>query len=228
MLPEIDRPSRRYHALGQILMWSALPIFALELAEVVIRLTPPPAEGAMALAGLVGLLGMVQTVVYAIIAIMWLIFLFVANANLHLDGVKGLKFSPAGAVGWWFVPFAYLWMGYAITREIWLASAETRNWEQGRVPLFFKVWWLCWIVPNLVASFDMWVYLRSIGAPESSAAPDATATPLLATSPLDVTMSIVGLVGIVLFALVVRGITVRQLRLADIAADRPALAAGPA
>lgn len=229
MLPEIDRPSRRYHALGQVLMWSAIPIFALEVVELVIRLTPPPPEGGMALAALVGLLGLVQTVVYVIIAIMWLIFLFTASANLHLDGVKGLRFSPAGAVGWWFAPVANLVMGFRITSEIWRASADQMTWQKRKAPLLLRAWWLCFAIPQAMILLGLFSTLPRMMAGASPGA-DPSAPPALPPldDPATLMISALNLVGIVLFALVVRGISANQLRLADIAADQPSLAPVPA
>jgi hypothetical protein len=40
------------------------------------------------------------------------------QANTFALGVLGLRYTPAWAVGWYFVPIVNLWMPYRVMREI--------------------------------------------------------------------------------------------------------------
>jgi len=48
----------------------------------------------------------------------------------------GLRSSPTGAVVWWFVPLAWLWMPYRIMREIWQRTAPA-----GTGGNLLGMWW---------------------------------------------------------------------------------------
>ena len=44
--------------------------------------------------------------------VVWLIWQHKAERDLHARELPGLKFTPGWAVGWWFIPLAYLVMHY--------------------------------------------------------------------------------------------------------------------
>jgi hypothetical protein len=55
-----------------------------------------------------------------------------------------LRFTPGWAVGWWFVPFANLWVPAVTTAELWRASggdASGERWQRRRIPGFLRWWW---------------------------------------------------------------------------------------
>jgi S1-C subfamily serine protease len=66
-----------------------------------------------------------------------------AYRNLPAIGADDLEFTPAQAVGWWFVPFANYWQPYRVVREISQESGPA-----GTRTRLVVVWWTLWIVSN--------------------------------------------------------------------------------
>ena len=71
-----------------------------------------------------------------------------ANHNVRQLGARGLRFSPAGSIGWYFVPIVSLWKPYQAMKEIWRASLDPENWPDMPVPVLLPVWWALWLVSN--------------------------------------------------------------------------------
>ena len=81
-----------------------------------------------------------------------------ANYNVRQLGAHGLRFSPAGSVGWYFVPLLSLWRPYQAMKEIWKASMDPRDWPAVSVPRILPLWWAFWWVSNFLNSFhrNLW------------------------------------------------------------------------
>jgi len=79
-----------------------------------------------------------------IAAIAFLVWIHRAYRNLPAVGATGLKFTPAQAVWWWFVPVASYWQPYRVVREIWQRSGPA-----GTRTRLVVVWWTLWIVSNV-------------------------------------------------------------------------------
>ena len=58
--------------------------------------------------------------------------------------------SPRWAIGWWFVPIAFLWKPYGVVREVWDRLATPTRTGDARLVL---AWWLTWLSSTLVARF---------------------------------------------------------------------------
>jgi len=72
-----------------------------------------------------------------------------ASRNLPALGGRGLRYTPAWAVGWFFIPFAHLVMPYFVAAEIWRESdPEQKHLDDhgGKTasPLVL-FWWLTYI-----------------------------------------------------------------------------------
>jgi hypothetical protein len=50
-------------------------------------------------------------------------WIYRASRNLRSLGVEKQRFSPAWAVGWWFVPIMFWFRPYQVAAEIWKSSA---------------------------------------------------------------------------------------------------------
>jgi len=50
--------------------------------------------------------------------------------------------SPRWAIGWWFIPIAFLWKPYTVVRETWDRLATPPRTSGGTLVIG---WWLCWI-----------------------------------------------------------------------------------
>jgi hypothetical protein len=96
-----------------------------------------------------GTIGLVLNIV-TIVA--WLVWQHRGQRNLSRLGVRQLQFTPAWAVGWWFVPIANLWKPYQSVRELWRASragvddalrAGERTWP------VIGWWWGVWLASNI-------------------------------------------------------------------------------
>ena len=57
------------------------------------------------------------------------------------------KDSPRWAIGWWFIPIAFLWKPYTVVREVWDRLALPARATGGALVL---AWWLAWIAAFLV------------------------------------------------------------------------------
>jgi hypothetical protein len=67
------------------------------------------------------------------------------QANTFALGILGLRYTPAWAVGWYFVPIVNLWMPYRVMREIWCANRNPAGWQYDRAPGALILWWLLWL-----------------------------------------------------------------------------------
>jgi hypothetical protein len=77
--------------------------------------------------------------------VLWLVFLFVAHANLRPLGRRGMRFRPAIAVAAWLVPVVNMGLPYFSMRELWRASDPDgggTEWMKRRTSLLLPLWWL--------------------------------------------------------------------------------------
>ena len=64
---------------------------------------------------------------YIGLIVAFLMWISRASKNLSALGASNQKFSPGWAVGWWFIPIAWLWQPYRVTAEIWVESHPERH-----------------------------------------------------------------------------------------------------
>jgi hypothetical protein len=85
------------------------------------------------------------TLVAAVAFIGWL-----ARSVANVPALTGRRTSrgPRGAVGWWFVPIANLWVPYTIVRDVHRRLEE----RHGPLPLAgaLRAWWILWLLPYAV------------------------------------------------------------------------------
>lgn len=90
--------------------------------------------------------------------------------NLPALGVRRLRFTPAWAVAWMFIPFANLILPYFVFIEIWRGSDPVEKTEaerrKRRVPLLLFGWWIANLLPYVVlvvaiGLFGYWYYQAS-------------------------------------------------------------------
>ncbi|HEY9716016.1 MAG TPA: DUF4328 domain-containing protein [Trichormus sp.] len=103
------------------------------------------------MAGAVQGMDEIHHVEYAISLVALVLLLFWmhrAVANLLAWKTKGITYSPAWAVGWWFIPVANVYKPFAAMTEVWQASnpdTETDNWYSSRKNTALIVWWVCFL-----------------------------------------------------------------------------------
>lgn len=100
---------------------------------------------------------------------------FRAMANLRARGEK-TKISPGWAVGWYFIPIAWLWKPLEAMSEIWRLSMQRAGQSADGGHLGW--WWATWVIGNILG----WISMRLVGLDMTQADPDA----LRAAASIDV------------------------------------------
>jgi len=98
-----------------------------------------------------------------------------ASRNLPALGGRGLQYTPAWAVGWFFIPFANLVMPYLVAAEIWRESdPEQKHLDaqggKATSPLVIS-WWLTYMtrsVPAIVTATIIFLTTIKFGPPHGS------------------------------------------------------------
>ena len=99
--------------------------------------------------------GLLQAAVYLPTMVLVLMWIHRANYNVRQLGARGLRFSPAGSIGWYFVPILTLWRPYQAMKEIWQASLDPENWPGRPVPVLLPMWWALWLVSIALDNIDL-------------------------------------------------------------------------
>ena len=101
--------------------------------------------------------------VLAVILITGFIFLkwiYRASRNAHaLAGDLGTP--PPWAVGWFFVPVAFLWKPFAAFSQTWRASHQPQGWQSTTVPLLLRWWWGFWLAENFLGQASLRLAARA-------------------------------------------------------------------
>lgn len=120
-------------------------------------LLPPPPAGRQVVIGLVAL---AQGLVLAGMGVCFLVWTYRLNRNLRVLGVAGVRYAPAWAVAYFFVPVLSLYRPYQVFREIWQASdpgpaARTdQAWQNLRSPALLGFWWASVVLSNVMDSLS--------------------------------------------------------------------------
>jgi len=149
-------------------------------------------------------LGFIATIV------VFLIWMRRSYWNILALGNRRLEYSPAWAVGCWFVPFVNLARPFSIIKEIWRKS-DPETLELENAPLaqtveqssivapMFGLWWGLWIISNVASNFST---RFSLGA--------NTLDEHIGTFWVDIVASVLTAFAALLAITVVRAVTARQ------------------
>ncbi|WP_240505883.1 DUF4328 domain-containing protein [Erythrobacter colymbi] len=158
---------RQREKIAVFAMYATMAIFALtavgEVLELagVIDLTYGAEEP---LAMIYAVILLVNFVIYigSVIAVaMWI---YRAHANLHAAALPGLEFTLGWAVGWYFIPIAFLFKPYQAMKELWRESFQTGDSYSAPPPATLSGWWGFWIVGVLAGNISTRVSLMGDGA----------------------------------------------------------------
>lgn len=117
--------------------------------------TPDQAEaGAGATAASLVSLGFALVVL--VTCVTWLVWQY----QLAAAAPVRLRRSPAGHVGWWFVPIASLFVPRGNISDLWRAYGTQRG-AADPTPAVFSIWWALWISPVV---FVPMIFLAAIQA----------------------------------------------------------------
>jgi hypothetical protein len=131
----------------------------------------------------------------------WLVWQHRGQRNLSRLGVRQLRFTPAWAVGWWFVPIANLWKPFQSVRELWRASRAGVDDATGAGERTWPVigwWWGVWLVSNITLRLSV------------SMDRQATLDDYIGSDNVDLVQEALSIVAAILAIAVVRSITRRQ------------------
>jgi hypothetical protein len=109
------------------------------------------------LTALVRMAVIVVAIVAGFIVLKWI---YRANRNAHAFAT-GLNTPPPWAVGWFFVPVAFLWKPFGAMSETWRASHDPAKWKTGVVPGLLRVWWGFWLSGILAGNLSFRAGLRA-------------------------------------------------------------------
>lgn len=116
----------------------------------------PDNLGVIALNGLVSLAQLAFTVATYVFFLMWM---HQAAKNVRAFNQPALTITPGWAVGWWFIPFASLWMPFVAMREIYKASdpksvgpSAQHSWMMSPVPPTFGLWWGAYLLNSFLGA----------------------------------------------------------------------------
>ena len=128
-------------------------------------------------------------------SIVWGAWIWRVNSNAHVFK-PSVRFSPLGAVGFYFVPFVSLFLPFQAMEEIWFVSAGKTT----QTPLVMRWWWAALLLSNFLGLFALRL-------------PPADAAPLSALGNLG------SIVCCLTFIHIVRQITAMLIQLGDLPSD---------
>jgi hypothetical protein len=114
-----------------------------------------------------GLIGLAEFGVVIASAVFFLMWFHRVYRNLPALGAAGLKFTPAWAVGYWFIPFLNLVRPVQAASEIWRASDPGLNeawgtaWQRRGGSALVGFWWAFWLISNIVDNITMRLSMRT-------------------------------------------------------------------
>jgi hypothetical protein len=83
-----------------------------------------------------------------LVIVLFFFWVYRCAKNIHAFGCERLRFTPAWAVGWFFIPLADLVMPVLVLVEIWKASepdAKKNEWQSEPFPKLIPFWWFFYI-----------------------------------------------------------------------------------
>jgi hypothetical protein len=96
--------------------------------------------------------------------IVFCIWIYRSNKVARQLGAADMKFTPGWAVGWYFIPFANLWMPYKAMKEIWAATKNPADWKNERRGAILPWWWFLFILSNTLSNVYIRMSLSAEGA----------------------------------------------------------------
>ena len=154
-----------------VLLWVGIVIHLIAVPIDVIAIVLPEVDpnqvtsdnlaGSLALLSQ-GVLGLVSAGVYIATAVIFLMWLYRACSNLPAFGAQKrfIGYSPGWAVGYFFLPFANLFMPYQAIKELWQKSQppseEALFSSSLSPPGVFPLWWGFWLACNFAGN----IYFR--------------------------------------------------------------------
>jgi hypothetical protein len=150
---------------GAVVVWEYLYLAAtianlvgvgLEFQNLAGR-SPAALPGPMDALQTVALVSMVtrlaSVAVYLVAAFLFLkwVYRIVANARTLRPGMRA---TPGWAVGWFFVPIAFLWKPFEYFKEAWEVSHNPASPAQVFTPAILRWWWGLWLAAAITGNIS--------------------------------------------------------------------------
>jgi hypothetical protein len=128
------------------------------------------------------------------------VLVWVYRTNVNAKVLAADKpMSPGWAVGWYFVPVAWLWKPFQGMRESWQISTKPMNWRDVPVSSLLHNWWAAWLAGNILDSISFRVAHSA-----------TTVAKVWLADTFDVCGSFFDVVCALLLILIIRQLTTRQ------------------
>lgn len=179
------RATARIALFLRIALFAYVPVQTATQALVrYVALEPDPEqmEGAEAVLALLGGVSAccLYVPIFLALVVLFPLWFACASSDLRAAGVRGMRYTPGWAAGWFFVPLANLVKPYQVAAELWRASAplqpvegdapERRTWKAVPVAGLVIAWWIAWVAMNVTES------VVKVAEKLEAAWPTATAT----------------------------------------------------
>ena len=102
-----------------------------------------------------GLIALLELPLRIACVVLFLVWLHRAYSNLIPLKAQNLEFTPAWAVGWWFIPFLNLVRPFQVVRELYNESdpavdPETGySYVPGGTPMIVGLWWVTFVLAGI-------------------------------------------------------------------------------
>jgi Domain of unknown function (DUF4328) len=92
--------------------------------------------------------------------ILWCMWVHRAARNIVESGLTAFSFTPAWAVGWYFIPIATWFKPFQAMREIWNGSVGDMGDLTLPQPLLTK-WWASWLVSSILSNISFRITMQA-------------------------------------------------------------------
>jgi hypothetical protein len=139
----------------------AVDAMQYRLVEDALRGIKPNQAEATLYDGLETGIGVLDVLLSIVTAVLFCVWTYRAYKNLRRLGVRGLRYSPGWAVGYFFVPIANLFKPCAVFLEMWKASDpkapvdDAYAWQDRSGGVLVGLWWTSWIISNLISNISL-------------------------------------------------------------------------
>ena len=147
------------------------------------------------------MMGFIYFAAFIVTAIAFCLWIHRSHRNLPALGARDLKYSPAWAVGGFFVPILSLYRPYQVTKEIWKASDPDvgPDWQDAPTSPLIGWWWVTFIL----SSYAGYILLRMTLSAE-------TISDFMSLSVMTLVTDIIDIPAAILAIILVRTIAQRQ------------------
>jgi hypothetical protein len=132
------------------------------------------------------LIRIAHLLVSLVVLVMFLRWIYLAQRNLPALGARHMRFRPGWAVGSFFVPIVNLWVPFQAMRDLAKASRSPQHWELEDTPAPIIVWWVLWIVSEILRNATLRSQLHARTVPEITTLTDIE----LATGVLSIPLAL--------------------------------------